>query len=212
MKKMMAVFLALAMLMAGVAAFGEEAGQQETPRNLVVYFSVAENSEVDAVSSASVMEWDGETVGIISVLANMIHQQVGGDLYSIDTAVEYPSTTIIDFAAEEQDRNDRPELLNHIENLDDYDTIYIGYPIWWYDLPMAMYSFFDEYDFSGKTIVPFCTHNGSRFSGTIQTIQELEPDATVIEDGFTVNERDVGDAQEDVLTWLEDLNLEFNAE
>ncbi|HIS99400.1 MAG TPA: hypothetical protein IAA59_04105 [Candidatus Faecaligallichristensenella faecipullorum] len=77
---------------------------------------------------------------------------------------------------------------------------------------MAMYSFFDEYDFSGKTIVPFCTHNGSRFSGTIQTIQELEPDATVIEDGFTVNERDVGDAQEDVLTWLEDLNLEFNAE
>lgn len=212
MKKMMAVFLALAMLMAGVAAFGEEAGQQETPRNLVVYFSVAENSEVDAVSSASVMEWDGETVGIISVLANMIHQQVGGDLYSIDTAVEYPSTTIIDFAAEEQDRNDRPELLNHIENLDDYDTIYIGYPIWWYDLPMAMYSFFDEYDFSGKTIVPFCTHNGSRFSGTIQTIQELEPDATVIEDGFTVNERDVGDAQEDVLTWLEDLNLEFNEE
>lgn len=212
MKKMMAVFLALAMLMAGVAAFGEEAGQQETPRNLVVYFSVAENSEVDAVSSASVMEWDGETVGIISVLANMIHQQVGGDLYSIDTAVEYPSTTIIDFAAEEQDRNDRPELLNHIENLDDYDTIYIGYPIWWYDLPMAMYSFFDEYNFSGKTIVPFCTHNGSRFSGTIQTIQELEPDATVIEDGFTVNERDVGDAQEDVLIWLEDLNLEFNAE
>lgn len=212
MKKMMAVFLALAMLMAGVTAFGEEAGQQETPHNLVVYFSVAENSEVDAVSSASVMEWDGETVGIISVLANMIHQQVGGDLYSIDTAVEYPSTTIIDFAAEEQDRNDRPELLNHIENLDDYDTIYIGYPIWWYDLPMAMYSFFDEYDFSGKTIVPFCTHNGSRFSGTIQTIQELEPDATVIEDGFTVNERDVGDAQEDVLTWLEDLNLEFNEE
>ena len=133
-------------------------------------------------------------------------------MYSIDTAVEYPSTTIIDFAAEEQDRNDRPELLNHIENLDDYDTIYIGYPIWWYDLPMAMYSFFDEYDFSGKTIVPFCTHNGSRFSRTIQTIQELEPDATVIEDGFTVNERDVGDAQEDVLTWLEDLNLEFNEE
>lgn len=133
-------------------------------------------------------------------------------MYSIDTAVEYPSTTIIDFAAEEQDRNDRPELLNHIENLDDYDTIYIGYPIWWYDLPMAMYSFFDEYDFSGKTIVPFCTHNGSRFSGTIQTIQELEPDATVIEDGFTVNERDVGDAQEEVLTWLEDLNLEFNEE
>lgn len=137
----------------------------------------------------------------------MIHDRVGGDLYSIDTSVEYPNTTIIDFAAEEQDRGDRPELLNHIENLDDYDTIFIGYPLWWYDLPMVMYSFFDEYDFSGKTIVPFCTHNGSRFSGTIGTIEELEPNATVIEDGFTVNERDVGQSAEDVAEWLARLGL-----
>lgn len=72
-------------------------------------------------------------------------------------------------------------------------------------MPMIMYSFFEEYDFSGKTIIPFNVHNGSRFSGTIGTIQELEPNATVIEDGFTVNERDVADVREDVQKWLNSL-------
>ena len=94
-------------------------------------------------------------------------------LYSIDTSVEYPVNTLIDYAADEQEKSARPELINHIENFDQYDTIFIGYPTWWYDLPMVMYSFFDEYDFSGKTIIPFNTHNGSRFSGTIQTIEQL---------------------------------------
>lgn len=77
------------------------------------------------------------------------------------------------------------------------------FPNWWADLPQVLYSFFDEYDFSGKTIIPFNVHNGSRFSGTIETIQELEPEATVITDGFTVNERDVPEAADDVEDWLE---------
>ncbi|MFR5787297.1 MAG: flavodoxin [Christensenellales bacterium] len=89
-----------------------------------------------------------------------------------------------------------------MENFDQYDTIFIGYPTWWYDLPMVMYSFFDEYDFSGKTIIPFNTHNGSRFSGTIQTIEQLEPNATVIENGFTVNERNAAKSQSDIDKWL----------
>ncbi|MDE6760146.1 MAG: hypothetical protein K2J90_05610 [Lachnospiraceae bacterium] len=73
-------------------------------------------------------------------------------------------------------------------------------------MPQVLYSFFDEYDLSGKTIIPFNVHNGSRFSGTIETIQELEPGATVITDGFTVNEKDVPDAAEDVANWLTTLN------
>ncbi len=81
------------------------------------------------------------------------------------------------------------------------------YPNWWADMPQALYSFFDEYDFSGKTIIPFNVHNGSRFSRTISTIQELEPDAVVIEDGFTVNERDVAEADGDVADWLEGLGF-----
>lgn len=131
----------------------------------------------------------------------------GGDLFSIRTSVVYPADggELIDYAAQEQEENARPELTTHIENLDGYDTIFIGYPNWWADLPMAVYSFFDEYDFSGKTIIPFNVHNGSRFSRTIQTIQELEPDATVVEDGFTVSEQSVAEAAEDVAAWLEGL-------
>lgn len=72
-------------------------------------------------------------------------------------------------------------------------------------MPMAMYSFFEEYDFSGKTIIPFNVHNGSRFSNTINTIQDLETGATVITNGFTVSERDVANAQNDVRKWLSDL-------
>lgn len=72
-------------------------------------------------------------------------------------------------------------------------------------MPMVMYSFFEEYDFSGKTIIPFNVHNGSRFSGTISTIRELEPDASIVEDGFTVSERSVADAEEDVQAWLSGL-------
>lgn len=130
-----------------------------------------------------------------------------GDLFSIRTSVVYPADggELIDYAAQEQEENARPELTTHIENLDGYDTIFIGYPNWWADLPMAVYSFFDEYDFSGKTIIPFNVHNGSRFSHTIQTIQELEPDATVVEDGFTVSEQTVAEAAEDVAAWLEGL-------
>ncbi len=131
----------------------------------------------------------------------------GGDLFSIRTSVVYPADggELINYAAQEQEENARPELTTHIENLDGYDTIFIGYPNWWADLPMAVYSFFDEYDFSGKTIIPFNVHNGSRFSRTIQTIQELEPDATVVEDGFTVSEQTVAEAAEDVAAWLEGL-------
>ena len=174
---------------------------------LIAYFTAAENSGVDAVASASYITLDGEAVGRVQALAERIQQNVGGDLFSIRTSVVYPADggELIDYAAQEQEENARPELTTHIENLDGYDTIFIGYPNWWADLPMAVYSFFDEYDFSGKTIIPFNVHNGSRFSRTIQTIQELEPDATVVEDGFTVSEQTVAEAAEDVAAWLEGL-------
>lgn len=81
------------------------------------------------------------------------------------------------------------------------------FPTWWYDLPQVMYSFFDEYDFVGKTIIPFNSHNGSRFSGTIETITELEPGAKVLTDGFTVSERNVADAGDDIADWVRSLDF-----
>lgn len=85
--------------------------------------------------------------------------------------------------------------------------VFVGYPTWWYDLPQVMYSFFDEYDFVGKTIIPFNSHNGSRFSGTIETITELEPGAKVLTDGFTVSERNVADAGDDIADWVRSLDF-----
>lgn len=174
---------------------------------LIAYFTAAENSGVDAEASASYSEVDGEAKGRMQALAEMIQAETGGDLFSIQTEEVYPADggDLIDYAAQEQDEDARPTLSTHIENLDDYDTIFIGYPNWWADLPMPLYSFFDEYDLSGKTIIPFNSHNGSRFSNTISTIQELEPDAAVIEDGFTVNERDVPDAAGDIADWLDEI-------
>lgn len=174
---------------------------------LIAYFTAAENSGVDAVSSASYSEVNGEAKGRMQALAEMIQVETGGDLFSIQTEEIYPADggDLIDYAAEEQSEGARPALSTHIENLDDYDTIFIGYPNWWADLPMPLYSFFDEYDFAGKTIIPFNSHNGSRFSNTISTIEELEPEADVIENGFTINERNVPDAAGEIADWLSEL-------
>lgn len=174
---------------------------------LIAYFTAAENSGVDAEASASYSEVDGEAKGRMQALAEMIQAETGGDLFSIRTDVVYPADggELIDYAADEQDEDARSELTSHIENLDDYDVIFVGYPNWWGDMPQALYSFFDEYDFSGKTIIPFNSHNGSRFSNTISTIQELEPDAAVVENGFTINERDVPDAASDIADWIDEL-------
>lgn len=174
---------------------------------LIAYFTADENTEADAVTSASVVAVDSKEKGRDRAVADMIQEVTGGDLFSIQTSVQYPADggKLIDYASQEQSDDVRPELTAHIENLDGYDVIFIGYPTWWYDMPQVLYSFFDEYDFTGKTIIPFNVHNGSRFSGTISTIQELEPGATVVEDGFTVSERSVADAAEDVSAWLDQL-------
>ena len=219
MKKMISLLLCLMLLCVCTAcsvaedtpaateapASAEASGAAEAGSNiLVVYFAVAENSETDAVSSASVVTLNDTPTGKVAVLANAIQQKTGADLFSIDTESVYPSNImdLLDFAQEEQDDNARPVILNTIETIDQYDTIFVGYPLWWYDLPQVIYTFFDAYDLSGKTIIPFCTHNGSRFSGTIGTIEDLEPDATVIRDGYTVSEWDVAEAPAAIEAWL----------
>lgn len=188
---------------------GSADGTQSTGGSniLIAYFTAAENSGVDAEASATYSDVDGEAKGRMQALAEMIQAETGGDLFSIRTEETYPADggELIDYAADEQDEDARPALTSHIENLDSYDTIFIGYPNWWADMPQPLYTFFEEYDFSGKTIIPFNSHNGSRFSNTIETIAELEPDAEVIEDGFTVNERNVPDAAGDIADWLDGL-------
>lgn len=178
-------------------------------RILIAYFSVPETDGVDTVSSASRVNLDGEVLGNNQYLAQLIQQETGGDLFRIETVQEYPGThdALLDFAYTELTENARPALASQIENPDNYDVIFLGYPNWNSDLPMPLYTFLETYDFSGKTIIPFTVHGGSRFSRTIETIQQLQPDAAVMEDGLAVSRGDAADAQDVVTDWVAGLGI-----
>lgn len=117
---------------AGNADAAEETTSGSHGKILIAYFTAAENSGVDAVSSASYSTVNGEAIGRVRAVADMIQSETGGELFSIKTSVVYPANggELIDYAAKEQDADARPELTSHIENPDDYDTIFIGYPTW----------------------------------------------------------------------------------
>lgn len=96
-------------------------------------------------------------------------------------------------------------MLNTINNLEEYDTIFVGYPNWWGDMPMILYTFFEQYDFSDKTIIAFNTHDGSGFSRTISTIQELQPNAEVVE-GLSISCNQIQNAENEIVEWVNSLN------
>ena len=168
-----------------------------------------ESADVDAIASASITVVDGHAQGNVETMAQMIQNTVGGDLFSIQTTDSYPVNydELIDLGGEEKSAAARPELSTLVENMADYDVIFLGYPNWWYDMPMAMYSFLEEYDLSGKTIIPFAASAGSGFSGTISSIQELEPEAVVMENGLHIPMGDVANGQAEIETWISELGI-----
>ena len=176
---------------------------------LIAYFSVPETDGVDAVAGASRVVVDGEVLGNTQYIAQLIQQQTGGDLFRIETVQKYPGShdPLLEFAYNERAEGARPELAEQMENLDSYDIVFLGYPNWNADLPMPLYTLLEQTDLSGKTIVPFTTHGGSGFSRTIQTIQELQPNATVISDGLSISRNSVAQAEGDVASWVSGLGL-----
>ncbi|MBR1393733.1 MAG: flavodoxin [Ruminococcus sp.] len=171
---------------------------------LVAYFTAAENGENDAVTSASKVSFWGEDMGNAEAMANVVASYVGGDLFSIQTVRDYPTeyNDLADDAKAEKNAGIHPELATSVD-ISSYDTVFIVYPIWWYTMPMPIYTFFDEYDFSGKTIIPVTTHEGSGLADSVSKFKELEPNATV-KDGYSVRGADVGGSQEDIDGWLKD--------
>ncbi len=159
-------------------------------KNLVLYFSV---------------------YGTAKTVAEEIAKQTGADLVEIQPALPYDSNrenynALAAYAKREHDEDMRPEIKNDI-NIKGHDNIFIGYPMWWYTFPMIIYTLFDKYDFSGKTIIPFNTHMGSSDGGTYRTIAELEPNARVLR-GLPVemSEAERG-SEKAVAKWLKALNI-----
>lgn len=169
----------------------EEASQPETEASsasLVVYFS-----------------WSGNTESV----ANEIQVQTGADIFEIVPVEPYTDdyNALLDIAQEEQANGARPAIAETVENFEQYDTVYFGFPNWWGDMPMILYTFLDAYDFSGKTIAPFVTSGGSGFSGSIGTIESMEPEAAVTE-GLSLGSSQAAEPAAAVTEWLAAIGLD----
>jgi flavodoxin len=219
MKKLLLSFLPVFALATGLLNFScssknENAGEPEVPSTegniLIAYFSFPETDGVDAESGASRVIVNEILYGSTQYIAEIIREATGGELFRIETEQQYPGSheQLIEQASREKDERARPEIKTKIENPAEYDIIFIGYPNWWGDLPMPLYTFLEEYDFSGKTIIPFNTHGGSGLSSTVSAIAGIQKDATVVQ-GFTVSRNSVGGARDNVLNWLKEIGFEI---
>lgn len=190
-------------------------------KSLIIYFNAAENSsvskeELDAITSASLTRYNGTKYGNSRVVAEMIKKYSGGKLSAVETKHKYAADYegIRSYYVEnEQDPATRPELTSTIENLDEYDNIFIGFPMWHYTMPTPLYTMFDQYDFSGKNIIPFSTTYGSDVSDAVDAIRELEPKAVII-NGLTVDTNgmsitNVSKTDKKVYQWLKRVKTEL---
>lgn len=187
--------------------------EQSDSNILIAYFTWAENTQVenpdevdvDATTSASVL-----LPGNTAKMAGWIQQKVGGDLFSIVVSESYSSDydKCLDRAADEKAENARPELINHVDNMEDYNVVFLGFPNWWYTAPMAIFSFIEEYDFSGKTVVPFCAHGTGGLASSIEDITAALPDSAEVLEPIGVYRPDIDSAQSVINEWLEGLGFE----
>ena len=139
-------------------------------------------------------------------LAELIHEQVGGDMVELRTAVPYPREydAVVDMAKKEQRENARPSIVTELPDLMSYRTVFIGYPNWWGIFPMPVFTLLEKYDLGERTVVPFCTHEGSRLGRSERDLRRLCPHARILK-GFEVRGSRVGEAREAVARWLRDL-------
>jgi len=166
---------------------------------LVVYFSrTGENYNVGNVE-----------VGNTAMVASYIKEYLKADSFEIIPTNKYSDKyqECLDQATKEKDENARPEIQNKISNFDQYDTIFVGYPIWWGDMPMIMHTFFESYDFNGKKVIPFNTHEGSGDAGTYSTVQKDLPKANVTTDGLALDGKTAisDDGKQKTIDWLKGL-------
>lgn len=146
--------------------------------------------------------------GNTRVIANQIHESVGGIIFEIVAVDPYPSDydEAVEQARKELREQYRPKLKTKVENVESYNVVFVGYPNWWGTIPMPVATFLSEYDFSGKTILPFCTNEGSQLGRSVTDIKELCPRSTIL-DGLAVRGRNVKKAENEVSEWLREVGM-----
>lgn len=175
----------------------------------IAYFSWAENAVleegVDAMTSPSVSD-----PGNVQQLAGWIQEETGGELFSIQVTDPYPSDwdTCLERANEERGQNARPALVEpQVENLEQYDTVFLGYPNWWYGVPMALLTFLEENDLSGKDVYLFCSHGTGGLARSVEIITEAVPEANISDNIFDCYEEDAPASQGDIQAWVGELGF-----
>lgn len=175
---------------------------------LIAYFSWAENAvlegDVDAVTSPSVL-----APGNVQQLAGWVQEETGGDLFSIQVTDPYPSDWDACLERANQERGDdaRPALVRRVENLDQYDVVFLGYPNWWYGVPMALLTFLEENDLSGKQVYLFCSHGTGGLARSVEILTAAAPEARFSDNVFDCYEEDAASSQEEIQSWVAELGL-----
>ena len=169
---------------------------------LIAYFSWADNAilaeDVDAVASPSVIP-----PGNVQQLAGWVQEETGGDLFPIQVTEPYSSDwdECLDRANQERGEDARPELEERVENLDDYDTVFLGYPNWWYGVPMPLLTFLEENDLSGKQVYLFCSHGTGGLAESVELITEAAPGAVISENIFDCYEEEASSSRQEIQKW-----------
>ncbi len=219
LKKLMAILM-MTMCLLGLSGFGSsnepaktatlstkaEAATLSSKKILIAYFSLPETA--DAKNSGLMI--NGKLMGNTEYVANLIHAKVGGDMFRIVPTKNYEvnnHAVLTADAKKEQTSGARPTIKDKVANMEQYDVIFLGYPNWWGDMPMVMYTFLEQYKLDGKTIIPFNTHGGSGLSGTVETIAKLQTKANVEKNAFTIYRSDISNAPEEVNSWLSEIKL-----
>jgi len=180
---------------------------------LVLLFSLAfpVMAAEDARSSPSILiayfSWSGHTKQI----AEEIHAQAGGDMFEIQPETPYTDNIneLSGIALREQRENARPALAAHVEDMSKYDVVFVGYPCWWSNMPMPVFTFLEEYNFAGKTVIPFTSYGENVFGRSLESMKEILNDATIA-DGFAIQEHAMQDLPEKVSAWLQNLGIGNN--
>lgn len=166
--------------------------------------TTAPSAAADSSTLIAYFSWSGNT----AQMAQMIADETGGTLFEIQPATPYTEDydTLLDVAQQEQAENARPALAAQVEDWDSYHVVFVGYPDWWGDAPMLIYSFLEAYDWQGKTLIPFCTSGGSGFGRSLDQLADSAPGAEILE-GLHVNGDSVADAADEVASWIAGLPL-----